>query len=48
LRFYSYFDDAQDKISKFHSRMGQKKDIAKNNIVIGSVIDGIRKIFTGF
>lgn len=48
LRFYSYFDDAQDKISRFHSRMGQKKDIAKNNIAIGSVIDGIRKIFTGF
>lgn len=48
LRFYSYFDEAQDKISKFHSRMGEKKDIARNNLAIGSVIDGIKSIFTGF
>lgn len=46
LRFYSYLNDAQNKVSTFHSKVEKRKNAVINNIAIGSVLDGIRNIFT--
>lgn len=46
LRFYSYLNDSQNKVSTFYSKVERRKDAAINNIAIGSVLDGIRNIFT--
>lgn len=44
--FYNYLNDAQEKVSSFISHMNEKRDTTINNIAIGSVLDGFRKIFS--
>ena len=44
--FSSHLKESQKLLSGFASKLNTKKDTGINNIAVGSVIDGIRKIFS--
>lgn len=44
--FSKYLEEAQKKVSKIHNIINRDKEIIRNNVAIGSIINGINTIFT--